>query len=83
MKMENFIRKHDYSILIYKEDDREKYNVVIKALTETKKQSEWDRVQGVQILKDCRIPSIYHGNDYAIIMERDNGNGNYTIKIME
>jgi hypothetical protein len=40
MKMENFIRKHDYSILIYKEDDREKYNVVIKALTETKKQSE-------------------------------------------
>ena len=68
--MENFIRIHDYSILIYKEDDSEKYNAAIKALTETKKQSGQDRVQGVQILKDCRIPSIYHGNDYAIIMER-------------
>ena len=37
--MENFIRIHDYSILIYKEDDSEKYNAAIKALTETKKQS--------------------------------------------
>ena len=81
--MENFIRKHDYSILIYKEEDRKKYDAVIKTLNETKKQSSWDRIQGVQILKDCRIPSIYHENDYAIIMERDNGNGNYTIKIME
>ena len=42
----------------------------------------WDRVQGVTIHKDCRIPDLYHGDDLAIIMERDNGNGEYSIKIM-
>lgn len=44
--------------------------------------SRWDRVQGVTIHKDCRIPDLYHGDDLAIIMERDNGNGEYSIKIM-
>lgn len=53
-----------------------------KALTETKKMSGWDRVQGVTIHKDCRIPSLYHGEDLAIVMERDNGSGQYSIRIM-
>lgn len=51
-------------------------------MTEAKKMSGWDRVQGVTILKDCRIPDLYHGDDLAIIMERDNGKGEYSIKIM-
>ena len=80
--MEDFIKARDYKILIYIKEDREKYNAAIKALTETKKESGWDRVQGVTILKDCRIPSLYHGEDLAIIMERDNGAGQYSIKIM-
>ena len=80
--MEDFIKARDYKILIYSKEDREKYNAAIKALTETKKESGWDRVHGVTILKDCRIPSLYHGEDLAIIMERDNGAGQYSIKIM-
>ncbi len=80
--MENYIAKRDYSILIYKQEDWEKCNAAIKALNEIKKASGWDRVQGVTIHKDCRIPPLYHGEDWAIIMERDNGNGNYSIKIM-
>lgn len=80
--MEDFIKEKDYKILIYSKEDREKYNAAIKALTETKKESGWDRVQGVTILKDCRIPSLYHGEDLAVIMERDNGAGQYSIKIM-
>ncbi|WP_368282011.1 hypothetical protein [Coprococcus comes] len=79
--MENYIMKHDFAILIYKEEDMIEYNAAIKALTATKKQSGWNRVQGVKINKDCRIPSIYHGNDWAIIMERDNGKGEYTIEV--
>lgn len=75
-------REHDYMILIYKAEDRDQYNAAIKALNETKKASGWDRISGVTILKDCRIPSLYHGNDLAIILERDNGNGNYSIKVM-
>lgn len=80
--MEDYIKARDYKILIYKKEDSDKYNAAIKALTETKKESGWDRVQGVTILKDCRIPSLYHGDDLAIIMERDNGAGKYSIKIM-
>lgn len=80
--MENFIKKHDYKILIYSKEDRNSYSAAIKALTETKAVSGWDRVQGVTICKDCRIPDIYHGDDLAIIMERDNGSGEYSIKIM-
>lgn len=80
--MENYIKGRDYKILIYAKEDRESYNAAIKALAETKTMSGWDRVQGVTILKDCRIPDLYHGEDLAIIMERDNGNGEYSIKIM-
>lgn len=81
--MDKWIMEKDYSILIYAKEDYEKYNAAIKALTETKKASGWDRVQGVTIHKDCRIPNIYHGEDLAIIMERDNGSGVYSIKIMK
>ena len=81
--MANFLYEHDYQILIYAKEDIEKYNVAIKALNEVKKTSGWDRVCGVQILKDCRIPDIFHGDDMAIIMERDNGSGQYSIKIMK
>lgn len=75
--MENFIKEHDYAILVYAKEDTAKYTAAIKALTETKKMSGWDRVQGVTIHKDCRIPSLYHGEDLAIVMERDNGSGQY------
>nr|DAU24310.1 MAG TPA: hypothetical protein [Caudoviricetes sp.] len=80
--MENFIKEHDYVILVYAKEDTAKYTAAIKALTETKKMSGWDRVQGVTIHKDCRIPSLYHGEDLAIVMERDNGSGQYSIRIM-
>lgn len=80
--MEGYIKARDYKILIYDKEDRESYNAAIKALTEAKKMSGWDRVQGVTILKDCRIPDLYHVDDLAIIMERDNGKGEYSIKIM-
>ena len=53
--MENFIKEHDYAILVYAKEDTAKYTAAIKALTETKKMSGWDRVQGVTIHKDCRI----------------------------
>lgn len=76
--MENFIKEHDYAILVYAKEDTAKYTAAIKALTETKKMSGWDRVQGVTIHKDC----IYHGEDLAIVMERDNGSGQYSIRIM-
>lgn len=56
--MENFIKEHDYAILVYAKEDTAKYTAAIKALTETKKMSGWDRVQGVTIHKDCRIPSL-------------------------
>lgn len=80
--MADWITEHDYEILIYKKEDTDKYNAAIRALNEIKKESGWDRICGVTILEDCRIPSIYHGDDLAIIMERDNGSGNYSIKIM-
>lgn len=80
--MADWITEHDYEILIYKKEDTDKYNAAIRALNEIKKESGWDRICGVTILGDCRIPSIYHGDDLAIIMERDNGSGNYSIKIM-
>lgn len=82
--MERYIKERDYTILIYAKEDRENYNAAIKALTETKKMNGWDRVQGVTIKRDCRIPDLYHGDDLAIIMERDegHGSGNYNIKIM-
>lgn len=35
--MENYIMKHDFAILIYKEEDMIEYNAAIKALTATKK----------------------------------------------
>ena len=75
--MERYIKARDYKILIYDKEDRESYRAAINALTEAKKMSGWDRVQGVTIHKDCRIPDLYHGDDLAIIMERDNGNGSY------
>ena len=81
--MENYIAKRDYQILIYAKEDMDKYNAAIKALTETKLSSGWDSVQGVTILKDCRIPNLYHGDDMAIIMERTYGSGQYNIKIMK
>lgn len=81
--MENFIKEYDYTILIYSKEDKDKYSAAIKALTETKKASGWDSVQGVIINKDCRIPNIYHGDDLAIVMTRYNGEGNYSIKIMK
>lgn len=82
--MEKYIKERDYTILIYAKEDRESWSAAMKALTETKKASGWDRVQGVTINRDCRIPSLYHGDDLAIIMERDapNGNGTYNLKIM-
>lgn len=80
--MENFIKKKDYSILIYSREKSDCHNAAIEALWQTKKANGWDRVEGVTILKDCRIPAIYHGNDLAIIMERDKGSGQYEIKIM-
>lgn len=81
--MEDYIAKRDYQILIYAKEDAEKYNAAIKALTETKRSSGWDSVQGVTIHRDCRIPNLYHGDDLAIIMERSNGSGQYNIKIMK
>lgn len=80
--MSEWIKEHDYSILIFKEDEVDKYNAAIKALEATKKASGWDRISGVTIERDCRIPSIYHGNDLAIIMERDHGSGQYSITMM-
>lgn len=80
--MANWIKDHDFMILIYKKEDIDKYNAAIKALNEVRKESEWDRISGVTIHKDCRIPEIYHGNDLAIIMERDEGRGNYSVRIM-
>lgn len=80
--MEEYIKERDYKILIYDKEDIESYNAAIKALTEAKKMSGWNRVQGVTIIGDCRIPDLYHGDDLAIIMERDNGKGEYNIKIM-
>ena len=74
--------KHDYMILIYSKEDSDKYYAALNALAETRRVNGWDRVQGVTILQDCRIPDIYHGDDLAIIMERYYGNGNYSIKIM-
>ena len=58
--MENFIKEHDYAILVYAKEDTAKYTAAIKAL----------------------IPSLYHGEDLAIVMERDNGSGQYSIRIM-
>lgn len=81
--MVDHIAKRDYQILIYAKEDREKYEAAIKALTETKKQSGWDSVQGVTINSDCRIPNLYHGDDLAIIMERSYGSGQYSLKIMK
>lgn len=81
--MENYIAKRDYQILIYAKEDMEKYSAAMKALTETKRASGWDSVQGVTISRDCRIPDLYHGDDMAIIMERSNGSGQYNIKIMQ
>lgn len=80
--MENHIKAMDYAILIYAKEDVEKYRAAIEALEGTKKISDWNRIQGVTIHKDCRIPSIYHGEDLAIIMERDDGSGEYSIRIM-
>ncbi len=34
--MENFIKEHDYAILVYAKEDTTKYTAAIKALTETK-----------------------------------------------
>ncbi len=80
--MSEWIKEHDYRILIFKEGEVDKYNVAISVLEATKKESGWDRISGVTIMHDCRIPSIYHGNDLAIIMERDNGSGHYSITMM-
>lgn len=52
--MERYIKARDYKILIYDKEDRESYRAAINALTEAKKMSGWDRVQGVTIHKDCR-----------------------------
>lgn len=80
--MAEWIKEHDYSILIFKADEANKYTAAINALEATKKASGWDRIEGVMIGKDCRIPAIYHGNDLAIICERDRGSGQYNITMM-
>lgn len=80
--MDRDIKTRDYTILIYDKADMLKYRAAIKALTETKEKGGWNRVQGVTIHRDCRIPSLYHGEDLAIIMERDYGKGEYNIKVM-
>ncbi len=38
--MENYIMKHDFAILIYKEEDMIEYNAAIKALTATKNKAD-------------------------------------------
>lgn len=80
--MTNFNDDYDYAILIYKKEDGGKYNAAIKALTETKGLNGWDSVQGVTANKDCKIPSIYHGEYLAIVMTRYNGEGKYSLKVM-
>jgi hypothetical protein len=78
------IDRSDYLIYIYKKEDSLKYNAAIKALEAINSiHPAWSRIQGVVVAKDCRIPSIYHGDDLAIIMERDDGKGNCTIMRME
>lgn len=55
--MENFIKEHDYAILVYAKEDTAKYTAAIKALAETKKMSGWDEV--VSIFKNmalCGLP---------------------------
>lgn len=79
----DYMKKRDYEILIYDKENRESYEAAIRALTVTKEANGWDSVQGVIIHKDCRIPELYHGEDLAIIMERDtDGDGRHRIKIM-
>ena len=51
--MERYIKARDYKILIYDKEDRESYRAAINALTEAKKMSGGDRVQGVTIHTDC------------------------------
>jgi hypothetical protein len=82
--MAEHIARSDYLIYIYKKEDSLKYNAAIKALEALNRiHPAWSRIQGVVVAKDCRIPNIYHGDDLAIIMENDEGNGNYTIMRME
>ena len=49
-EMENWIKKKDYAILIYSQENRDCYNAAMKALNQTKKAAGWDRIQGVTIL---------------------------------
>lgn len=80
--MEDHIKNRDYKILIYKKEDVRDYRAAMTALTESKEACGWDRVQGVTVHSDCRIPNLYHGDDLAIVMERIDGNGKYSIKMM-
>lgn len=40
--MENWIKKKDYAILIYSQENRDCYNAAMKALNQTKKAAGWD-----------------------------------------
>ncbi len=73
---------HDYKVLIYKKENFDAYNAAIKALEATKKESGWNRIYGGRIYKDCMVPAMYHGDDFMILMERDNGCGEYSITVM-
>ena len=76
------MNNHDYKILIYSKENFDAYNAAIKALEATKKAGGWDRLYGGRILNDCMVPAMYHGNDFMILLERDNGSGEYSITVM-
>ena len=73
--------ERDCTILIYSKEDVSKYNTAIKVLEETKWESGWDIVRGLIFCNDYRIPQAYHGS-MAIVMERYNGTGKYSVKVM-
>lgn len=64
------------SYIIYISNNYEKAHAIHKPMLDMKNvHAEWYwAVSTVQVLQDCRIPALYHGEGYwATIVEHNNG----------
>ncbi|MCI1959679.1 MAG: hypothetical protein LKJ25_08680 [Clostridia bacterium] len=70
---------HDYKVWITK--DEEKHRIIYNALLAMLDFPN-EHLSGGQVLEDCRIPALYHGDNWFCLIENYNGTGKYQLVVM-
>lgn len=74
----------NYKVWIFKPEDKEKYDTIYKGLLAMLEHGagKEEHISGGRVLKDCRIPELFHGDNWFIIIEQYSGSGQYKLQVM-